>query len=101
MAAAAGWTDSGVGRQDDTAAFPESDACAAWFLGKTAENHFVAVFEEGAGFAAWQHDRIASARGKFEQAAALRDEMYELRQVLADDENLKPWERIKLLAGEE
>ncbi len=38
---------------------------------------------------------------EFERAAALRDEMYELKTVLADDESLKPWERIKLLAGEE
>jgi len=38
---------------------------------------------------------------EFEKAAALRDEMYELKSVLADDESLKPWERIKLLAGEE
>jgi len=38
---------------------------------------------------------------EFERAAALRDEMYELRTVMADDESLKPWERIKLMAGEE
>ena len=38
---------------------------------------------------------------EFERAAALRDEMYELKSVLADDESLKPWERIKLLTGEE
>jgi excinuclease ABC subunit B len=38
---------------------------------------------------------------EFEKAVALRDEMYELKSVLADDETLKPWERIKLLAGEE
>jgi len=38
---------------------------------------------------------------EFERAAALRDEMYELRVFLAEDEKLKPWERIKLLAGEE
>ena len=38
---------------------------------------------------------------EFERAAALRDEMYELKNVLADDESLKPWERIKLLSGEE
>ncbi|GAB4489468.1 MAG: excinuclease ABC subunit B [Anaerolineales bacterium] len=37
---------------------------------------------------------------EFERAAALRDEMYELKALLADDEKLKPWERIKLLAGE-
>jgi excinuclease ABC subunit B len=38
---------------------------------------------------------------EFEKAAALRDEMYELKTLLAEDESLKPWERIKLLAGEE
>jgi excinuclease ABC subunit B len=38
---------------------------------------------------------------EFERAAALRDEMYELRNVIADDASLKPWERIKLMAGEE
>jgi excinuclease ABC subunit B len=37
----------------------------------------------------------------FEKAAALRDEMYELKTILADDADLKPWERIKLLTGEE
>jgi excinuclease ABC subunit B len=43
-----------------------------------------------------------SARNlEFERAAALRDEMYELKTLLAEDEKLKPWERIKLLAGEE
>ncbi len=38
---------------------------------------------------------------EFEKAAALRDEIYELKALLADDEKLKPWERIKLLTGEE
>ena len=38
---------------------------------------------------------------EFEKAAALRDELYELKSLLADDESLKPWERIKLLTGEE
>jgi excinuclease ABC subunit B len=38
---------------------------------------------------------------EFERATALRDEMYELKSILADDEDLKPWERIKLLTGEE
>jgi len=27
--------------------------------------------------------------------------MYDLRNLLAEDEKLKPWERIKLLMGEE
>ncbi|GAB1471061.1 excinuclease ABC subunit UvrB [Chloroflexota bacterium] len=38
---------------------------------------------------------------EFERAAALRDELYELKSLLAEDESLKPWERIKLLTGEE
>ena len=38
---------------------------------------------------------------EFEKAAALRDEMYELKSLLAEDDKLKPWERIKLLMGEE
>jgi len=38
---------------------------------------------------------------EFEKAAALRDEMYELKTLLAEDESLKQWERIKLLMGEE
>jgi excinuclease ABC subunit B len=37
---------------------------------------------------------------EFEKAAALRDELYELRAILADEPGLKPWERIKLLAGD-
>ena len=38
---------------------------------------------------------------EFEKAAAYRDELYELRNLLAEDESLKPWERIKLLMGDE
>jgi excinuclease ABC subunit B len=38
---------------------------------------------------------------EFEKAAALRDEMYELKSLLAEEENLKPWERIKLMVGED
>jgi excinuclease ABC subunit B len=38
---------------------------------------------------------------EFEKAAALRDELYELKNLLAEDESLKPWERIKLMTGEE
>jgi excinuclease ABC subunit B len=37
---------------------------------------------------------------EFEKAAALRDELYELKAIFADEENLKPWERLKLLTGE-
>jgi len=43
-----------------------------------------------------------SARNlEFEKAAALRDEMYELRGLLAEESRLKPWEKIRLYSGEE
>ncbi|MBC7877023.1 MAG: excinuclease ABC subunit UvrB [Anaerolineales bacterium] len=38
---------------------------------------------------------------EFEKAAAYRDELYDLRNLLAEDESLKPWERIKLLMGDD
>jgi excinuclease ABC subunit B len=37
---------------------------------------------------------------EFEKAAALRDQIFELRGVLAEEGDYKPWERIRLLAGE-
>ena len=38
---------------------------------------------------------------EFEKAAALRDQIYELRTILAEESKAPPWERIRLLAGEE
>ncbi len=38
---------------------------------------------------------------EFERAAALRDELFDLKRLLAEDEGLKPWERIKLMTGDE
>jgi excinuclease ABC subunit B len=38
---------------------------------------------------------------EFEKAAVLRDQIYELRAMLADQSNIKPWEKVHLLAGEE
>ena len=43
--------------------------------------------------------RSAAEGLEFEKAAALRDQIYELRDALADKENLKPWERARALAG--
>ncbi len=37
---------------------------------------------------------------EFEKAAVLRDQIYELRSILAEESNLKPWERVRLLTGE-
>jgi len=38
---------------------------------------------------------------EFEKAAAMRDEIFELRSILAEESNAKPWEKIRLLSGEE
>jgi excinuclease ABC subunit B len=38
---------------------------------------------------------------EFEQAAVLRDQVYDLRAMLAEESNLPPWQRIRLLSGEE
>jgi excinuclease ABC subunit B len=38
---------------------------------------------------------------EFEKAAVLRDQMYELRTMLAEQADVKPWERVRLLSGEE
>jgi len=37
---------------------------------------------------------------EFEKAAVLRDQIYELRSLLAEASNAPPWERIRLLSGE-
>lgn len=37
---------------------------------------------------------------EFEKAAILRDQIYELRNILADESKAPPWERIRYLAGE-
>ena len=45
--------------------------------------------------------KAAAQALEFEQAALLRDQIMELRTILAEDDSLKPWERIKIIAGEE
>ncbi|RPI84366.1 MAG: excinuclease ABC subunit UvrB [Chloroflexi bacterium] len=37
---------------------------------------------------------------EFEKAAALRDEIFELRSMVAEEKGVAPWERAKYLAGE-
>jgi len=37
---------------------------------------------------------------KFEKNTPLRIEMYELKTILTDEENLKPWKQIHLMVGE-
>ena len=38
---------------------------------------------------------------EFERAAVLRDQIYDLRQILADESNAPPWKRIAIISGEE
>ena len=38
---------------------------------------------------------------EFEKAALLRDQVFELRGILAEESNLPPWEKVRLLSGEE
>ncbi|MFH2039529.1 MAG: excinuclease ABC subunit UvrB [Chloroflexota bacterium] len=38
---------------------------------------------------------------EFEKAAMLRDQVFEMRGILAEESNLPPWQKIKLMAGEE
>jgi excinuclease ABC subunit B len=45
--------------------------------------------------------KIAAQDLEFEKAAVLRDQVFELRGILAEESNLPPWEKVKLLAGEE
>ncbi|MEA4907449.1 MAG: excinuclease ABC subunit UvrB [Anaerolineaceae bacterium] len=47
-----------------------------------------------------QQMREAAKNLEFERAAVIRDQIYELRTVLAEDYNLPPWQKAKLLAGE-
>ena len=37
---------------------------------------------------------------EFEKAAELRDQIYELREALAEKEDLPPWQRARVLSGE-
>ena len=38
---------------------------------------------------------------EFERAAVLRDQVYELRKMLADGTDVPPWKRISIISGEE
>jgi excinuclease ABC subunit B len=45
--------------------------------------------------------REAAKNLEFEQAALLRDQLYEVRTLLAEEGNLKPWEKMRVIAGME
>ncbi|MCW5873071.1 MAG: excinuclease ABC subunit UvrB [Anaerolineales bacterium] len=43
--------------------------------------------------------RAAAKNLEFEQAALLRDQLYDVRTLLAESTDLKPWEKIRIIAG--
>ncbi len=45
--------------------------------------------------------KLAAKDLEFERAAAIRDQIYELRTILAEESNLSPWKKVLLLSGEE
>lgn len=45
--------------------------------------------------------REAAEKLEFERAALLRDQVLELRQMLADESDLPPWKKVAVLAGDE
>ena len=45
--------------------------------------------------------KAAALALEFERAAALRDQIYELRRMLADESDLPPWKKVAILTGED
>jgi excinuclease ABC subunit B len=45
--------------------------------------------------------KTAALALEFERAAVLRDQIYELRKMLADQSNLPPWKKVAILTGED
>lgn len=45
--------------------------------------------------------KTAAKELEFERAAILRDQIYELRSILAEESNLPPWKKARILSGEE
>ena len=43
----------------------------------------------------------AASNLEFEKAALIRDQLFELRKTYAEESNLPPWEKVKLMAGDE
>ena len=47
------------------------------------------------------HMKAAARELQFEKAAAIRDQMYELKTIYADSAKIHPWEKARLLAGDD
>ena len=65
-------------------------------LSKLPANELKRIIEETE-----QKMKLAAENLEFERAALFRDQVYELRAMLADISNLPPWKKVSLLAGEE
>ncbi|MGB9800328.1 MAG: excinuclease ABC subunit UvrB [Thermanaerothrix sp.] len=76
------------GRADYTAGRAAHRAASAREL-----RHLIAELE--------QQMKTAAKNLEFEKAAVLRDQIFELRALLAEESNLPPWQKARLLAGEE
>ena len=44
--------------------------------------------------------KAAAKALEFEKAAAIRDQIFELRGILAEETNLQPWQKARLIAGD-
>ena len=62
-------------------------------LPKSEMQHVIAELEK--------QMKTAAQNLEFEKAAALRDQIYELRAILAEEANVTPWEKVRLLAGDD
>ncbi len=62
-------------------------------LPKSEMKRLIAQIEKGM--------KEAASNLEFEKAAMLRDQLFELRKTYAEESNLPPWQRVKLMAGEE
>jgi excinuclease ABC subunit B len=47
-----------------------------------------------------QQMRDAAKNLEFEKAAAIRDQIYELRNIWAEEADIPPWKRAAILSGE-
>jgi len=47
-----------------------------------------------------QQMRDAAKNLEFEKAAAIRDQIYELRNIWAEEANIPPWRKAAILSGE-
>ena len=75
---------------------PQADYDASGAITRLPEKELKRLITETEG-----KMRAAAESLEFERAAALRDQVYELRKMMADQSNLPPWKKVAILSGEE